>query len=184
MTAAGEEADRPPVPEIPVMDEATASERLAEASEALIDGVGVALPAWAERAADTLLTAWGGIPAGQRREVAADAREAGERAARRVAGELRELLALDPAEQRATPLEIIRDAVTEPTAVLAAAGLPDVVRDPFEERAWPDDRFGLVPRTLRDLDPDLAAIHFAWGVSKTAVLRARARRSERPEPPR
>jgi hypothetical protein len=102
------------------------------------------------------------------------ARAAGEAAAGRVAAELGELLALDPAEQRATPLEIIRTAVREPTAVLAAAGLPDVVRDPFHERAWPDDRFGLVPRTLRDLDVDLAAVHFAWGVAKAAVLRARA----------
>ena len=166
------------------MDEATALSRLGEAAEALVAGVGAALPAWAERSADTLLAAWGGLEAGRRREVVADAREAGERAARRVADELRDLLALDPAEQRATPLEIIRGAVAEPTAVLAAAGLPDVVRDPFEERAWPDDRFGLVPRTLRDLDPDLAAIHFAWGVAKAAVLRARTGRSEPPEPPR
>ncbi len=158
--------------------------RLGEAADALIDGVGVALPAWAERAADTLLTAWGKVDADRRRVVVADAREAGERAARRVAAELRDLLALDPAEQRATPLEIIRSAVAEPTAVLAAAGLPDVVRDPFEEQAWPDDRFGLVPRTLRDLDPDLAAVHFAWGVAKAAVLRARAERSEHPGPPR
>ncbi len=179
-----EEGDGPPVPQIPAMDEATATERLAEARAALIDGVGVALPTWAERAADTLLTAWGRVDADRRREVVAQARAAGERAAERVAGELRDLLALDPAEQRATPLEIIRGAVAEPTAVLAAAGLPDVVRDPFEERAWPDDRFGLVPRTLRDLDPDLAAIHFAWGVAKAAVLRARAERSEQPEPPR
>ena len=183
MTGAGQ-GDRPAVPQIPAMDEATATERLAEAAEALINGVGVALPAWAERAAGTLLTAWGGVDAGRRREVVAAARQAGERAARRVADELRDLLALDPAEQRATPLEVIRGAVVEPTEVLVAAGLPDVVRDPFEERAWPGDRFGLVPRTLRDLDPDLAATHFAWGVAKAAVLRARAGRSERPEPPR
>jgi hypothetical protein len=159
---------------IPPVDEATALQRLDEAAAALIDGVGLALPAWATRSADFLLSAWGGLDADRRREVVADARQAGERAAERVAGELRDLLALDPAEQRATPLEIIRSAVAEPTAVLAAAGLPDVVRDPFEEQAWPDDRFGLVPRTLRDLDPDLAAIHFAWGIAKAAVLRARA----------
>ncbi len=158
--------------------------RLAEASTALVEGVDRALPAWAARAADALLTAWGGVDADRHQEVVADAREAGERAARRVAAELGELLALDPAEQRATPLEIIRSAVAEPTEVLAAAGLPDVVRDPFEEQAWPDDRFGLVPRTLRDLDPDLAAIHFAWGVAKASVLRARAERSEHPGPPR
>jgi hypothetical protein len=166
------------------MDERTARERLDEAAAALVEGIGEALPAWATRAADALLTAWGELADARRREVVADAREAGERAARRVADELRVLLALDPAEQRATPLEIIRSAVAEPTGVLAAAGLPDVVRDPFEERAWPDDRFGLVPRTLRDLDPDLAAVHFAWGIAKAALLRARAERSQDPGPPR
>ena len=166
------------------MDELTARHRLDEASSALLAGVFQALPAWAARSADFLLSAWGGLEAERQREVVAAAGDAGERAARRVAGELGRLLALDPAEQRATPLEIIRGAVAEPTAVLAAAGLPDVVRDPFEEQAWPDDRFGLVPRTLRDLDPDLAAIHFAWGVAKAAVLRARAERSEHPGPPR
>ena len=155
------------------MDEATALQLLDEASAALVDGVGAALPAWAARSADWLLAAWGGsTPTGGGRRCRRP-REAGEAAARRVAAELAELLALDPAEQRATPLEIIRTAVVEPTAVLAAAGLPDVVRDPFDERSWPDDRFGLVPRTLRDLDPDLAAVHFAWGVAKAAVLRAR-----------
>jgi hypothetical protein len=154
-------------------DEPTALRRLEEASAALIDGVSLALPAWAARSADVLLTAWGGLDDARRLEVIAAVREAGERAARRVAAELRDLLALDPAEQRATPLEIIRSAVAEPTAVLVAAGLPEVVRDPFEERAWPDDRFGLVPRTMRVLDPDLAAVHFAWGIAKAALLRAR-----------
>jgi len=151
-----------------------AEQRLAEASAALVAGVERALPGWAARAADGLLAAWGRLTADRRRQVVGEARLAGEAAARRVAGELAELLALDPAEQRATPLEVIRTAVVEPTEVLAAAGMPDVVRDPFDERSWPDDRFGLVPRTLKDLDPDLAAVHFAWGMAKAAVLRARA----------
>jgi hypothetical protein len=155
-----------------------AEERLREASAALVDGVGRALPEWAARSADGLLAAWGGLAGERRRAVVAKARAAGEAAARRVAADLAALLAVDAAEQRATPLEVIRTAVMEPTAVLAAAGLPDVVRDAFDERSWPDDRFGLVPRTLRDVDADLAAVHFAWGVAKAAVLRARA------EPPR
>jgi hypothetical protein len=178
MTAAAAEGERPPVPQVPPMDEATASQLLAEASAALVDGVGSSLPAWAAQAADTLLSAWGGLGSERRRQVVADAGAAGEAAARRVAADLARLLALDPADQRATPLEVIRTAVAEPTAVLAAAGLPDVVRDPFDERSWPDDRFGLVPRTLKDLDPDLAAVHFAWGVAKAAVLRTRV--EERP----
>ncbi|HEY0399583.1 MAG TPA: hypothetical protein VGF00_14400, partial [Acidimicrobiia bacterium] len=154
--------------------EDVARARLEEASTALLDGVDRALAPWAARAADTLLSAWGAVDADRQREIVAAARAAGERAARRVAAELAELFALDPDQQRATPLEIIRTAVVEPTEVLVEAGMPDVVRDPFEERAWPGDRFGLVPRTLRDLDPDLAAVHFAWGVAKAAVLRARA----------
>jgi hypothetical protein len=161
-----------------VTDDGTALRRLEEASAALVDGVRVALPAWAARSADGLLAAWDRLDPDRRGEVVKAAREAGEQAGRRVAAELAELLALDPADQRATPLEVIRTAVVEPTAVLAAAGMPDVVRDPFEERSWPEDRFGLVPRTLKDLDPDLAAVHFAWGMSKAAVLRARA--GERP----
>ena len=173
MTRAGGGGDRPPVPQIPPMDEATATRRLQEASAALIDGVGRALPDWAARTVDGLLAAWGRIDPAQRREVTAEARAAGQAAARRVAAELAELFTLDAAEQRATPLEIIRSAVAEPTAVLAEAGVPDVVRDRFDERSWPGDRFGLVPRTLRDLDPDLAAVHFAWGIAKAGVLRAR-----------
>jgi hypothetical protein len=151
-----------------------AEARLREASAALVEGVERALPEWAARSADGLLEAWARLAGDRRREVVAEARTAGEAAARRVAAELAALLALDAGEQRSTPLEVIRTAVVEPTVVLAAAGVPDVVRDAFDERSWPGDRFGLVPRTVRDVDPDLAAVHFAWGVAKAAVLRARA----------
>jgi hypothetical protein len=58
---------------------------------------------------------------------------------------------------------------------LEAAAIPAVERDGFDERAWPDDRYGLVPRTLGDLgDADLAPLMLAWGMAKAAVLRARA----------
>jgi hypothetical protein len=88
---------------------------------------------------------------------------------------LEALFALDPAEQRATPLEVVRSAYREPTAVLAAAGIPPVARDEFDERAWPDDHYGLVIHDLGDLgDSDLAPLHFAWGMAKARVLRARA----------
>ena len=94
--------------------------------------------------------------------------------AARVTADLRALFAADARAQRATPLEIVRTAYREPTAVLEAAGIPPVERDSFDERAWPDDRYGLVPRTLGDLgDPDLAPLHLAWGLAKSAVLRAR-----------
>jgi hypothetical protein len=91
-----------------------------------------------------------------------------------VAGALRALLASDADEQAATPLEVVRTAYREPTGVLAAAGVPAVVRDEFDERAWPDDRYGLVPRSLGDLGDDaLSPLHLAWGMAKAAVVRAR-----------
>lgn len=97
---------------------------------------------------------------------------AGAEAARRVGVELTALFALPVAEQQATPLEIVRTAYREPTAVLHAAGVPSVVRDDFDERAWPDDDYGLVPRTLGDLgDERLAPLHLAWGMAKAALLR-------------
>ena len=96
-------------------------------------------------------------------------------------GDLKVLLALDPAEQAATPLEIVRSAFAEPTAVLEAVGVPAVVRDPFDERAWPGDRYGLVPRTLAEVGTgpdagDLGGQQLAWGLAKAKVLRARAAR--------
>ena len=68
----------------------------------------------------------------------ADARARGGRSRRPRRGSAprsRALLATDPAEQRSTPLEIVRSAYREPTEILVAAGVPPVVRDPFDERA-------------------------------------------------
>ena len=78
-----------------------------------------------------------------------------------------------PRSSAPTPLEIVRRAYREPTAVLAAAGIPPVERDEFAERAWPDDTYGLVVHGLGDLgDDDLAPLQMAWGMAKAKVLRA------------
>lgn len=138
-----------------------------------MEGVARALPGWAAREVTRLGTAWGAWAPDFMAEVVRAAEAAGRIAAERVAGELRALFVLDPAEQRATPLQIIRTAVREPGQVLAAAGLPGVVRDDFAVASWPDDEYDLVPKNLRDLDVDLAAVHFAWGKAKADVLRAR-----------
>jgi hypothetical protein len=155
-------------------DEARALARLDETGAAIVAGVERQLPGWARAQVERLLDAWGRAPADARVRAAAQSAEAGDAAARRVVAELRALFAVDPARQQATPLEIVRTAYREPTAVLAAAGVPPIVRDEFDERAWPDDDYGLVPRTLGDLgDPELAPLHLAWGMAKATVLRAR-----------
>jgi hypothetical protein len=150
---------------------------LAEASAAITDGVAREVPGWVTREVTRILDAWGKADADTRARALEAAAPAGRSAAARVGERLDELFAADAAAQRATPLEIVRTVYREPTEVLVAAGVPPVVRDQFDERAWPDDRYGLVPRTLGDLgDPDLAPMLLAWGTAKAAVLRARADR--------
>ena len=155
-----------------------ALQRLGEASDLIVDGVERELPGWVQRQVAFILDAWARLDPDARSEADRAAREAGVDATARVVSRLRELFALDPAAQTATPLEIVRSAYREPTAVLAAAGIPAVERDGYHERAWPDDRYRLVPHTLGDLgDPDLAPLLLAWGMAKAAVLRARAERA-------
>jgi hypothetical protein len=156
-------------------DETVAQRRLAEAGDAIVAGVDRELPGWVRRSVARIADAWGRLDADRRALLDRAAADAAADATVRVTSELTTLFAVDAAAQRATPLQIVRTAYREPTAALEAAGVPPVERDAFEERAWPDDRYGLVPRTLGDLgDPDLAPLHLAWGMAKAAVLRARA----------
>jgi hypothetical protein len=155
-------------------DEARASMILDEAGDAIVAGVARELPGWTRRQVIRILDAWGRAAPDTRARAERAAVDAGDAATARVVGELRVLLAADPSAQTATPLEIVRSAYREPTRVLEAAGIPPVERDEFDERAWPDDRYGLVIATLGDLgDHELAPLHFAWGMAKAAVLRAR-----------
>ncbi|HEV2310747.1 MAG TPA: hypothetical protein VGU73_09495 [Acidimicrobiia bacterium] len=102
-------------------------------------------------------------------------RLAADAGARRAGRELGALLATDALQQRATPLQIVRRATTEVTAVLADAGVPAVARDEREERVAPDDRYDLAPRAFADLDPELGPVQLVWGAAKAAVLQAARR---------
>ena len=106
-------------------------------------------------------------------DVLPDAAAPAPRAWRRRLPPLRTLLALDPAEQAATPLEIVRTMVVEPTALLRGLGVPEVVRDAFDERAQPADVYDLAPRTLADLDPELGPELLVWGMAKSKLVRPR-----------
>jgi hypothetical protein len=162
----------------PSTEEERGLQLLAASADAIVVGVARELPGWVERQVERILDAWGRCDASTRARAERGAVDAGRAAAERVEDELHHLFTLDPAEQRATPLEIVRSAFREPTAVLVAAGIPPVARDEFDERAWPDDCYGLAIHDLGDLgDEELAPLHFAWGMAKAGVLRARADRA-------
>jgi hypothetical protein len=146
---------------------------MAEGATRLIEGVTRLGPSWVVGAVTGLVDAYGRLDAAARAAAAAAATQAGARAAARVADELRRLFELDPAAQRATPLEIIRSLRREASEVLQAAGVPEVVRDPYEVRAFPDDVYGIVLKTPAELgDDELGGALLAWGLGKAKVLRA------------
>jgi hypothetical protein len=148
---------------------------MADGAERLIAGVHAGGRMWVEAAVARIADAWGALDEPARAEVAAAGSAAGARAAARVEEELRALFALDPAAQRATPLEVIRSLRREATEVLQTAGIPEVVRDPFETRAFPDDVYGIVLHSPAELgDDELGGALLAWGLGKSKVLRARA----------
>lgn len=143
-------------------------------AEALADGIEAVLEGWVVRCVVDLVTAWQGtVPA----EVRAAAEEAGRRCRVEAGGAVRALLAADIDAQRGTPLAILRRAVSYPSEVLAAAGVPGVVRDDFAERSFPDDVYGLTPANFADVDPSLSELGISWGAAKAFEHMRRHRRS-------
>jgi hypothetical protein len=162
-------------------DEQRALARLAEHGAAIVAGVDARLAAYLVGRATRVLDAWARLDPAARADVDARLHAAADAASARVARELRSLFARDPGAQTATPLELVRASVREPTEVLVAAGIGAVQRDDFEERAWPDDRYGLVPRSFGALsapgeEDELGPALLGWGLAKAAALRARAAR--------
>ena len=109
-------------------------------------------------------------------ELAVEASAAGRRAGEEVGPRVRALLLADVDHQATGPLAVLRQAVRFPTEVLADAGVGAVVRDEFEERAFPDDVYGLAPASFADLDPALHELGLVWGAAKAHVVLARRRR--------
>jgi hypothetical protein len=156
------------------MNERDHENRLVDAGNAIVAGVERCGPTWVVASVTRLVDTWGQLESEQRTAAIAEADAAAGPAVAAAAARLRELFARDPAQQHTTPLQIVRTLVAAPTDVLRNAGVPGVVRDAFDERAFPDDEYGLVPRTLSDLgDPDLGPQLMAWGLAKAAVLRSR-----------
>jgi hypothetical protein len=143
-----------------------------DAAAALVAAVDQAIAPWVERCVARIMTAYRGeVPA----EVGDEARTAGEDARRQVVPALRALLERDVDEQWTSPLSLVRGAVRFPTAVLQAAGIPEVRRDEFQERMFPDDPYGLVPKSWRDIDPALHEPGLVWGAWKAKTVLERRR---------
>ena len=139
-------------------------------ADSLATGIEAALPGWVVRCVERIMIAWAAeVP----NDVEQEAAEAGQRAATEVGTRVRALLATDVDEQATGPLALVREAVRWPTAVLAAAGVPAVERDPFAERTFPDDVYDLAPASFADLDPTLQDAGIAWGAAKAHVVLAR-----------
>jgi len=155
------------------VDGAAARARLDDASTAIVEGVERVLPTWVVAKVTTIADAWGRLDPEARAALDARAELEAVAATRRVVTELRALFATDAAVQRSTPLEIVRSATREVTAVLAAADIPPVARDEFDARAFPEDRYAVTPSSLADLgDEELGPLQLAWGLAKARVLRA------------
>ncbi|MFN8052737.1 MAG: hypothetical protein U0Q22_14920 [Acidimicrobiales bacterium] len=128
---------------------------MATIGEELVTAVDAALEPWVGH----VLARFAGIDADR-------AADAARRCRVEITARLRSLVALDIDEQPTTPLVVIRDAARYPAEVLAAAGVPRPVRDPFDERMAPDDVYGLAPVSWGDLGPEVAAAGLRWGAAK------------------
>ena len=102
---------------------------------------------------------------------------AGEEARREIGARMRRLLETDLDQQRSNPLAILRTATRYPTRVLAEAGVPGVVREPFAVEAFPEDIYNLSPATWSDIDPALQDYGIAWSAWKAHEF-LRRRRAE------
>lgn len=136
---------------------------------AALDG---AVAAWVRRCVVDRYRDWAGeVPAA----LVDEAVRAGDEARPVVVAAVAALVGADPEAQRTNPLSLLRDAVRYPTAVLAAAGVPPVVRDEFAERAFPEDRYDLAPASFADVGEQLHEPGLAWGAAKAHVVLSRRR---------
>ena len=152
-----------------------ADANLQRCGAALASAVEGALPGWVVRSVEGRWQDWSGareVPD----DVARDARAAADEAGRVVGAQVRELLALDVDEQRVTPLDLVRRAVSYPTSVLRAAGVPPIVRDEFLERAFPEDVYGLTPASFTEVDQSLYEPGLEWGAAKAHAHLVRHKR--------
>lgn len=73
-------------------------------------------------------------------------------------------------QQRASPLEIFREALALPTAAALEEGATPAVRTTPEHETLPGDLFGIAPATSQDLGEVAWRAHVAWGLARAEVV--------------
>ena len=104
-----------------------------------------------------------------------DAAVAARDGARWTIDRLRSTLEVDVDAQRVNPLQVLREAVRFPSAVLSRAGVPPIVRDEYDERINPDDIYGIGPAHWNDIDESLTEPGIVWGAAKASTVLQRRR---------
>lgn len=147
--------------------------RMVDISEQLVTAIRDAVPGWIVAAVTARLD---GVDAAAGRIALERAVAVGPGAAETLAAQIAALLALPIDQQPTTPLALMRTVAVHPTELLVEAGARPVARDPFEQRANPDDVFGVAPATWGDLGDEVLAAGMQWGAAK-AYLHRKAHRS-------
>lgn len=131
-----------------------------------------AIPDWVRRNVARIAEAW---RPGLTDELHDETEEAARRALDEIGPRLRTLLARDVDEQRTGPLDVLRGLVPYPTAVLVAAGVPEVERDDHAVSVFPDDRYDLVPSAFADFGDEVHEAGLRWGAAKAHTVLSRRR---------
>ncbi|HPU38344.1 MAG TPA: hypothetical protein PLS63_02135 [Microthrixaceae bacterium] len=140
--------------------------RFREYSVQLVDAIDAVIVDWVHRCVEGSC-----VRAGRPYDQAVEAATTAAAAACRgdVGAQLQHLISLDVDDQRVTPLQVLRSAVSYPGTVLADADVAPVDRDRFEREAFPEDLYGLTPAGFGDVDPSLAEPGLVWGAAKAHV---------------
>jgi hypothetical protein len=108
-------------------------------------------------------------------EVMSEAKIAATAGRAEVLSQLQAALTADVDAQKINPLQVLRNAVVFPTAVLAQFGVAPVERDEMDTRIMPADVYGLSPAHWNDVSETLLEPGIIWGAAKAQTVLQRRR---------
>lgn len=90
--------------------------------------------------------------------------------ARMLAASLAEWSAVPAPSQRATPMELFREALAPATQAMLALGVAPATRDQPSMRTVPGDVFDLAPASAQDLGDPVWGTMVAWGIARAEAV--------------